>query len=182
MLRDWVNCPICEGTDMRRETDEDGHTLIFCVNHCCPSNIAKIKPPRVKPKPTSFLESLREAAITDQLEKMKTDPEFLAEVRQSIEERGPIPENSPDVYGEALRRFDAEKMESNMPITTDGDAMDNNDMADLIDTIKENAIQQYLDGLWGMPHLVERSREIAASSNYDDGLKEALRRYDAGIK
>lgn len=36
--RDWVTCPICESTDMRREEDEDGNALILCVNHACASN------------------------------------------------------------------------------------------------------------------------------------------------
>lgn len=36
--RDWVNCPICGEPDMRKESDEDGNALIFCVNHGCASN------------------------------------------------------------------------------------------------------------------------------------------------
>lgn len=35
---DWVRCPICSEPDMRRETDAEGLSLIFCVNHSCPSN------------------------------------------------------------------------------------------------------------------------------------------------
>ena len=35
---DWVSCPICGESDMRRETDEEGYSLIFCVNHGCESN------------------------------------------------------------------------------------------------------------------------------------------------
>lgn len=42
---DWVDCPLCEGTDMRRETDAEGHSLIFCVNYSCPSNNASAHPP-----------------------------------------------------------------------------------------------------------------------------------------
>ena len=38
ITRDWVDCPICGGTDMRKETDEHGDALIFCVNHACGSN------------------------------------------------------------------------------------------------------------------------------------------------
>ena len=38
MRRDWVKCPICREPDMRRETDEDGASLVFCTNHMCPSN------------------------------------------------------------------------------------------------------------------------------------------------
>lgn len=34
----WVDCPICGGTDMRREEQEDGSGLIQCVNTSCPSN------------------------------------------------------------------------------------------------------------------------------------------------
>lgn len=36
-MTDWVDCPICEGTDMRREPEGEGY-LIFCVNISCPSN------------------------------------------------------------------------------------------------------------------------------------------------
>lgn len=36
--RDWVTCPICGEPDMRRETDDEGHSLIFCVNNNCASN------------------------------------------------------------------------------------------------------------------------------------------------
>lgn len=36
--RDWVTCPVCGETDMRREVDPEGHALIFCVNHNCVSN------------------------------------------------------------------------------------------------------------------------------------------------
>lgn len=36
--RDWVNCPICGESDMRREEDVDGNALILCVNHACASN------------------------------------------------------------------------------------------------------------------------------------------------
>lgn len=35
---DWVDCPICREPDMNKITDEDGNALIYCVNHCCPSN------------------------------------------------------------------------------------------------------------------------------------------------
>ena len=35
---DWVTCPICGESDMRRTTDEDGNSLIHCVNHICASN------------------------------------------------------------------------------------------------------------------------------------------------
>lgn len=35
---DWVTCPICDEHDMRKEVDEDGASLIFCVNHNCGSN------------------------------------------------------------------------------------------------------------------------------------------------
>lgn len=38
VTRDWVKCPICDEDDMRRESDGDGHALIFCVNHECASN------------------------------------------------------------------------------------------------------------------------------------------------
>lgn len=38
VTRDWVDCPVCGETDMRRERDEEGHPLIFCVNHACASN------------------------------------------------------------------------------------------------------------------------------------------------
>lgn len=44
MTTDWVDCPLCEGTDMRRECDEEGYCLIFCVNHSCPSNVVLDKP------------------------------------------------------------------------------------------------------------------------------------------
>lgn len=36
--RDWVNCPICGESDMRREEDAEGNALILCVNHACASN------------------------------------------------------------------------------------------------------------------------------------------------
>lgn len=35
---EWVPCPICGEPDMRKETDEEGNSLIFCVNHACKSN------------------------------------------------------------------------------------------------------------------------------------------------
>lgn len=38
LARDWVNCPICGEPDMRKTTDQDGHSLIYCVNHNCASN------------------------------------------------------------------------------------------------------------------------------------------------
>jgi hypothetical protein len=38
LLVDWVNCPICGETDMRREFDAEKNSLIFCVNHACKSN------------------------------------------------------------------------------------------------------------------------------------------------
>ena len=36
--KEWVDCPICAESDMRKETDSDGYSLIFCVNHNCGSN------------------------------------------------------------------------------------------------------------------------------------------------
>lgn len=36
--QDWVACPVCGETDMRRERDADKNVLIFCVNHECVSN------------------------------------------------------------------------------------------------------------------------------------------------
>ena len=36
--RDWVCCPICGEPDMQKETDGEGASLIFCVNHGCRSN------------------------------------------------------------------------------------------------------------------------------------------------
>ena len=36
--RDWVCCPICGEPDMQKETDDQGASLIFCVNHGCRSN------------------------------------------------------------------------------------------------------------------------------------------------
>lgn len=36
--REWVPCPICAEPDMRRETDEEGNSLVYCVNHACASN------------------------------------------------------------------------------------------------------------------------------------------------
>jgi hypothetical protein len=38
--RDWVTCPICGESDMERETDAHGLTLIRCVNYACRSNVA----------------------------------------------------------------------------------------------------------------------------------------------
>lgn len=38
VARDWVACPICDEPDMRKETDANGNSLIYCVNHGCPSN------------------------------------------------------------------------------------------------------------------------------------------------
>lgn len=35
---DWVMCPICGESDMRREVDTYGNALIHCVNHNCGSN------------------------------------------------------------------------------------------------------------------------------------------------
>lgn len=36
--REWVDCPVCGESDMRKETDAEGNSLIFCVNHNCASN------------------------------------------------------------------------------------------------------------------------------------------------
>jgi hypothetical protein len=36
--REWVHCPVCDEPDMRKETDKDGNSLIYCVNHNCASN------------------------------------------------------------------------------------------------------------------------------------------------
>lgn len=47
--RDWVQCPVCGESDMRQETDAEGHSLIFCVNHGCLSNNPKAKPPTLPP-------------------------------------------------------------------------------------------------------------------------------------
>jgi hypothetical protein len=38
MARDWVDCPICGDSDMQRETDQEGHSIINCVNTNCGSN------------------------------------------------------------------------------------------------------------------------------------------------
>lgn len=35
---DWVICPICGESDMRKEVDAGGHSLIHCVNTNCASN------------------------------------------------------------------------------------------------------------------------------------------------
>lgn len=35
---DWVKCPVCGESQMRRETDREGDALIDCVNHSCFSN------------------------------------------------------------------------------------------------------------------------------------------------
>lgn len=35
---DWVQCPICGEGDMRRTSDEEGLSIISCVNHNCGSN------------------------------------------------------------------------------------------------------------------------------------------------
>lgn len=35
---DWVKCPVCGESDMRREQSHEGVSLIFCVNHSCKSN------------------------------------------------------------------------------------------------------------------------------------------------
>ncbi len=37
-MNDWVDCPICGEPDMKKTTDKDGDSLIFCVNHVCGSN------------------------------------------------------------------------------------------------------------------------------------------------
>jgi hypothetical protein len=36
--REWVDCPVCGESDMRKETDGEGNSLVFCVNHSCASN------------------------------------------------------------------------------------------------------------------------------------------------
>lgn len=36
--REWVKCPVCGESDMRKETDGDENSLILCVNHACGSN------------------------------------------------------------------------------------------------------------------------------------------------
>lgn len=36
-MTDWVTCPICGESDMRREKEDDGY-LISCVNINCGSN------------------------------------------------------------------------------------------------------------------------------------------------
>ena len=38
MHTDWVSCPICGESDMRKEAGDEGHALISCVNHNCLSN------------------------------------------------------------------------------------------------------------------------------------------------
>lgn len=35
---EWVDCPVCGESDMRKETGEEGAALISCVNHNCRSN------------------------------------------------------------------------------------------------------------------------------------------------
>lgn len=47
MKTDWVNCPICGESDMRRTTDPDGNVLIDCVNHACKSNGGLYKNPKL---------------------------------------------------------------------------------------------------------------------------------------
>lgn len=39
-MTDWVDCPICGGTDMRFEEEKDapGYGYIQCLNYSCPSN------------------------------------------------------------------------------------------------------------------------------------------------
>jgi hypothetical protein len=41
---DWVNCPICDEPDMRKETFDEDMALIHCTNHGCPSNGAPTPP------------------------------------------------------------------------------------------------------------------------------------------
>jgi rubrerythrin len=36
--RDWVDCPVCGESDMRREADEEDNVIITCTNHECGSN------------------------------------------------------------------------------------------------------------------------------------------------
>lgn len=38
VVTDWVNCPVCGESDMRRETNAEEETLIHCVNGACASN------------------------------------------------------------------------------------------------------------------------------------------------
>jgi hypothetical protein len=43
MKSSWVTCPICNESDMQCETDDEGRSLIQCVNLGCASNIPKEK-------------------------------------------------------------------------------------------------------------------------------------------
>lgn len=38
MKTEWVDCPICGESDMKKTTDEDDFQLIFCINGNCGSN------------------------------------------------------------------------------------------------------------------------------------------------
>lgn len=37
-MSQWVKCPICGEPDMRKETDSEGFSVIYCTNHNCGSN------------------------------------------------------------------------------------------------------------------------------------------------
>lgn len=52
MKTDWVDCPICHEPDMRVEYEEhEDKPLIYCVNHCCPSNRVDEKFDAIKKPP-----------------------------------------------------------------------------------------------------------------------------------
>lgn len=61
--RDWVDCPICGEPDMARETDNEGHSLNYCVNHACPSNADPSPPVSTDVKDTVANSVSRRAAL-----------------------------------------------------------------------------------------------------------------------
>lgn len=85
--RDWVKCPVCDETDMRRECDNEGHALIFCVNHNCLSNGGtNMNGIKLPPAPIPPGQELVPTAFMETVELLVAVADGLAQAHQEIED------------------------------------------------------------------------------------------------
>jgi hypothetical protein len=79
-LSDWVDCPVCGGTDMHKTTDKYGNSLIKCVNHACLSNGGNNYD--ATPQPTTDISEL--VGMLDELGEHLRDKDLPSELWKRI--------------------------------------------------------------------------------------------------
>jgi hypothetical protein len=87
VTRDWVKCPICDESDMRRERDPEGDTLIFCVNYNCASNGGtNMNGIKLQPAPIPVGQELVPTAFMEMVGLLVVVSDGLVQAHQEVEE------------------------------------------------------------------------------------------------